>query len=493
MEKTAGDVMVRDYLQWASISIKEIIENDFRLEASVYNITARLAKKKISDCRYEKLFLKDVSNKIYYGGRAKRCYVKLTHKKAIGFLGSSEMLELNPKPTNFLSSERMKIDDFKVEKNTILISRSGTIGNLTFVNETLSKFLVSEHAIRIVAKEYPGYLYAYLKSETGQQLIQSLIYGSVVSQIEPEHLEKIIIPNPPNEIKQEINNKILQSFELRDQTNELINNAEKMLLDELQLPSTEELENIAYQNEYNNLFKGMSDVPKYKNVGLKFSSVPIKEIRGRLDSSFHIATINQLLSMLKQNALLTTLSDKNICKEIILPGRFKRYYVEKDYGTVFLGGKQIYELDPANKKYLSVSKHSGRITKELFLKENMIVITCSGTIGKVNIVPKHWKNWAMSQHVLRVVPTGNHIAGYIYIWLNTEYGKELITRHTYGSVVDEIDNRHLSQVEIPILHDTEKQNGINDLVLKANKIRTQAFEKEQQGIKLMNDLVINAE
>lgn len=56
---------------------------------------------------------------------------------------------------------------------------------------------------------------------------------------------------------------------------------------------------------------------------------------------------------------MTTVGDPRISREVILPGRFKRVYVDEGYGRVFIGGKQLYELDPTNKKYLS-NVHHGR-------------------------------------------------------------------------------------------------------------------------------------
>ena len=90
---------------------------------------------------------------------------------------------------------------------------------------------------------------------------------------------------------------------------------------------------------------------------------------------------------------------------------------------------------------------------------------------------------------MRIVPASLDIAGYIFCWLNTEFGHRLITRQTYGSVVDEIDHRHLSQVEIPLLKNEKKQKEINDLVLQANELRYQAHLKEQEAIKKMEEII----
>lgn len=477
MEKKRGNNMVSNRtLKWTDVSSSEIEKNGFRLEASVFNVEVKKARNDIYNCIYPKVKIigeNGFINNAHYGGRLKRTYVPKSNKDVIGFLGSSEMLQINPKPEKFFPLSK-SIESLRAKKGTILISRSGTIGNLTYVNETLSSFLISEHAIRLEPTKYGGYLYAYLKTHTGQLLIQSNVYGAVISQIEPEHIGEIEIPNPHDNIKQKIHDKIVQSYRLRDDSNTLIKQAELILVRALDLPNFDELK------------------PKYlpSSGSLKTYSILLSNLNNRLDASYHVPINDTIIDCLLDNSeKVLPLNDKNISKEIILPGRFKRHYVDEQYGTVFLGGKQIYELDPSNKKYLSIKKHGSRIENQLFLKKNMIAVTCSGTIGKVNIIPKHWENWTMSQHVLRIVPSSRDIAGYIYIWLNTDYAKSLITSHTYGSVVDEIDDKQIGNVAIPILRDKGLMEQINTLALKANDLRSEAYYLEQEAIAMMNDVI----
>ena len=122
-------------------------------------------------------------------------------------------------------------------------------------------------------------------------------------------------------------------------------------------------------------------------------------------------------------------------------------------------------MNPSNKKYLSLKHHGERIKNQLILNENMILITCSGTIGKVTIVPKHWEGWTANQHIIRVVPINNEIAGYIHAWLSSDYAYPLITRYTYGMNVDEIDDKQVSKISIPLLNDENTQMEINCKVL----------------------------
>ena len=120
-----------------------------------------------------------------------------------------------------------------------------------------------------------------------------------------------------------------------------------------------------------------------------------------------------IVSELQKYSLLkvTIIGDKRISNNVFLPGRFKRVYVDEGYGRVFFGGKQLFELDPTNTKYLSISKHDKRMKEELELKENLILITRSGTIGKTVLVPKHWENWVASEDVLRIAPASAEMAG----------------------------------------------------------------------------------
>ena len=441
-----GIMVEESPIKWCSISLSEVIEKGKRLEASVYDVEAKQAYMRVKNGLFPSVDLigeHSPVQKAHYGGRLKRNYIDKNCENAVGFIGSSEMLDISPQPIKFMIDDE-RVSDLHVKKGTVLISRSGTIGNMSFVNDTLEKFLISEHAMRLECNSYPGYVYAYLKTKTGQALIRSNIYGSVIQQIEPEHLASIPIPDAPREMKSKVDNLIVQSY-----------------------------------------FK--------KGVPVDTFTVKLSDMEYRLDASYHIPIVDAITHHLKENCdELTTVADTRISKEIILPGRFKRIYVEEGVGRVFIGGKQLWELDPCNKKYLSLSQHGERIEKQLELHENMTLITCSGTIGKVALVGKHWENWAANQHIIRVVPADDSIAGYLNIFLASDYGYRLITRHIYGAVIDEIDDTHVSRIPIPLLKNHDVQLQINALALKANEKRYEAYKLEQKALEIMDREIIYA-
>lgn len=467
------DPLAPDPLKYTSVPLSEVYSNNTRLEASAFNLEAKAAKYKVEHCKYGFVHLwgeGGMVEKAYHAGRFKRNYVEKNTPNSIGFLGSSEMLNIKPQPIKYIKNDLALNKNLTVSRGTVLLSCSGTIGNTTFVNRTLEKYAFSQHIIRLECEDYSGYIYACLNLPEVKNQILSMMYGAVIQEIEPDHLKNIIIPNAPDLIKRKIHNLVVESYDLRDKSNELIDEAEQILYEELQLPPIEQLK------------------PTYfdKDVNLRNYTTKLSELNLRLDCSYHTPICTTILNLLKKNANeIRYCGDSNITQDVALPTRFKRTYVEATHGTKLIGGKQINELNSSSEKYLA---HSD-IDDKLILKENSILITRSGTIGKTTIVPRHWTNWIGSDHIIRIIPASDQIAGYLYCWLSTEYALQLIKRNTFGAVVDEIDTTQVQNIEIPLLKNEMKQKEINDKVIQANDLRYQAYLKEQEAINSINEII----
>ena len=466
-------------VKWCTVSLSEIIERGKRLEASVYDVEAKQARKIIADAKYPLSTLGGIDGMTtsYTGARFKRIWVK---KSDYPIYQPSTIMDIKPSPDGYISAVTdTDIDALRVSKGQILMTCSGTIGKVSFVSDTMDDLIFSHDLLRINCKKPSdaGYVYTYLKSKVGNKILLTNSYGAVITHIEPEHLATVPIPDAPDALKLKIGNLVTRSYTLRDESNALIDKATQMLIDELQLPAIEDF--------HVNYFKRDAPVETF--------NVKLSDMEYRLDASYHVPLVEAITKHLTEHAEeVTTVADKRISKSIILPGRFKRVYVEEGQGRVFIGGKQLFELDPSNKKYLSMSQHGDRIKKQLELHENMTLITCSGTIGKVALVGKHWENWAANQHMIRVVPADDSIAGYLNIFLASDYGYHLIVRHTYGAVIDEIDDTHVSRIPIPLLKNHDVQLQINDLALKANEKRYEAYKLEQKALEIMDKEVIYA-
>lgn len=465
-------------VKWCSVSLSEIIARGKRLEASVFDVDGKHARELIQNCKYTPTIIggKNGLTTSYTGARFKRIWVE---KSDYPIFQPSTILDIKPTPDGYISKlTKTNIDALRVKKGQILLTCSGTIGNASLVSKTLDNTIFSHDLLRIDCKQkYDiGYIYAYLKSKTGNKILLTNSYGAVITHIESEHLSEVIIPNPPKEIKEKIHNLIVQSYELRDESNELIDKATKLMIDELKLPPIHDIE--------------VETLKKDANV--QTFNVKLSELNGRADASYHVPIVANIIEHLKVNAAeVTTISDSRVSRDIVLPGRFKRVYVEDGYGVVFFSGKNIMELDPSDKRYLSFVQHDKRIKDELTIKENMILITCSGTIGKIALVPKHWDGWAMTHDIIRLIPNEN-IQGYTYIWLQSEYAAEMLEAYSYGSVVSHVEKFHVKDMKIPLLKNKNTQKKINDLVLEANAKRNEAYKLEQVALKIMDDEVIYA-
>lgn len=474
------DVETNDIpLKWCSVSLFDVIFRGKRLEASVFDVEAKQARQIIKNSKFPSTTIggENGLTTSYTCARFKRIW--LEHSD-FPIYQPSTIVDIKPKLDGYISHlTKTNIENLRVKKGQILMTCSGTIGKVSYVSDTLKNKIFSHDLLRINCKNTvdQGYVYTYLKSKVGNKILLTNSYGAVITHIEPEHLATIPIPDAPREIKERIHNLIVESFKLRDESNELIDQATALLIDELKLPSISEFK----QNNIKN------------SANVNAFNVKLSNLAGRVDASYHLPIVDAIVNHLRKYAEeVTTVGDERISSDIILPGRFKRVYVDEGFGRVFIGGKQLWELDPTNKKYLSLTHHGDRISKQLELHENMTLITCSGTIGKVALVGKHWENWTANQHIIRVVPADLNIAGYLNIFLSSDYGNVLIRRFTYGSVVDEIDNNHVSQIAIPLLKNKDVQKQINDFALEANQKRYKAYKLEQQALDIMDNEVIFA-
>jgi len=246
-----------------------VLQRENRFEASVFGVEGKHAREILKQCKWPVISIwgkePHFANNVFVPGRVKRAYLNKNNTDSIGFLGSSEMLDTHPTPYKWLSRNDDKYDQFKVGKGWVLISCSGTIGNLAYVSETLARHMVSQHAIRIIS-DFPGYIYSYLKTNIGKALVKTNIYGAVVSEIEPQHFAEVLIPNPPETIKQRIHDLVVRSYALRDESNDLLDKAEALLREELKLPPLETLEPIYFE----------------RNAGLCNYMVKLSDIAGRL-------------------------------------------------------------------------------------------------------------------------------------------------------------------------------------------------------------------
>ena len=482
MEETGRHSVVTaiDFIKppkWASVPLADVIRLGWRLDAAAHGIAVRYARETLDRCGWNIVnLLPGLAENVHQAPRFRRVYASAPGKKTEPFFLPSQIGDISPEEVKWIypAAIRTDINALRARPGQTLLARSGTIGECIYTGKTHSGKIFSDDLIHITAK-MAGYICAFIKTETGRALLASNNYGGVIQHIETTHVSDLPIPNPPLKLQKEIHDCIHEARRLLDDSNDLIDGAHALLAESLSLPELEKIRKSA---------------PMFsRHAGVQNFSVAVDKLGSRLDASFHLPMVGEIVKRLNKKAARVATAAE-LSKKIVLPGRFKRIYVGEGRGVPFIGGKQIYQLDPSNKKYLSLKQHGKRVERELRLEKGMILVTCSGTVGRVCLVPKHWERYAASQHLIRIVPSSKDMGAYLYAWLSSQHARPLIKRFVYGAVVDEIHDNHVGRVPVPLLADIKAQEKIIKMVLLAQEKREKSHVLEHRAIEMVNSRVL---
>ena len=465
MAKKEGDDMMVETM-FFEIESRWIYSNqDLRLNASSYHPESANALLLLDKLQRKGINIETIGKivkEIFYPPRFKRLYAK----EGVSFLSSKDIFDFLPVGKKIKNAS----PEYFIKPGWILVTRSGSVGRVLIANKLLSKAAISEHVIRIVPTPQTPiqYLYTYLNSRIGQPLLIKDIFGGVVDEIEPNHIANIPIPRIPD-LEEEINQKILEAHKLREEAQELLLKAEEMIYSELGLPKIDEDDVEYFGGEIGRLVKAFE--------------VKASELGYRLDASYHLPIAHLVVSNLQKVKLDHIKKLKEVADSFV-PPRFKRPYVKNpNDGIPLLQGTHIPQIKPLDMKY--IWKRMKNI-KAYIVRKNWILVTCSGTIGRLALVSNYWDGWSATNHLLRVIPKEKEInPGYLAGFLLSIHGQVQFQRLVYGGVVDEIGEAGELFKDIFILKpkDESIEEKIGSLVIEAYNKKDKANQIEEQTIK----------
>src|SRR5690606_6229785 len=146
--------------------------------------------------------LSDLTDQIFAPPLFKHIY--LSTDNGHPFLTGREMTFQNQRYYRWLSPRGVRdINDYKVTKGMLLVYKSGTtdggiLGHVMIADDNLNGTCLSDHVIRLKFKNFSDacWAYAFLKSNAGELLLQSLATGTMIPFITPERLGQLEIPTP---------------------------------------------------------------------------------------------------------------------------------------------------------------------------------------------------------------------------------------------------------------------------------------------------------
>ncbi len=219
-------------LNHISYKVTNLIEfnEDYRLDAHFYNPLAELAVCNIKSHSPSFKNLFDVADCSFKGSRSIRNYVDKAH--GVPFLSGKNIIQIRPDFKHISKTETSNLGDMIVEKNQILISRSGTLGRTVFVWNNYENCAASEHLIRVVPNADlvdEGYLYAFLSSDYGYHQLLRYKHGSVIDEITEDQISQSVIPLPTDKQQKQIGDLVRQAYDLRAEAIRLEDEAQTLL------------------------------------------------------------------------------------------------------------------------------------------------------------------------------------------------------------------------------------------------------------------------
>lgn len=164
---------------------------------------------------------------------------------------------------------------------------------------------------------------------------------------------------------------------------------------------------------------------------------------------------------------------------LALPGQFARIWAtDEDHGVPYFNATDMLSLlglgvPAGGQRFLSYATNTN--IDRLIVREGWLLMTCSGTIGRVFYVPKRLDGWAATHDLIRIIPNKSSMTGYLYAWLSAPMIQAQIFSHTHGGQIDHVTDEQVGSVLLPLLS-SEEIKSINRKVMKALYSREKAIE-----------------
>lgn len=177
--------------------------------------------------------------------------------------------------------------------------------------------------------------------------------------------------------------------------------------------------------------------------------------------------------------------------------RFKRPYADKGVTegesiVRYFTGNAVTQTRGENIKFLDLNKAKPRQVKQLEqlrLSRGMILITRSGTVGRVVYATKYHDGAIGTEDVIRVWIDDEALRGYVYQFLLSELGQHQLRKNVYGAIVDHIEARDVKKVAIPLPADEGLLRGVGLPVIRAIELQEAAFDNMEGSSERLADLV----
>ena len=383
---------------------------------------------------------------------------------------SSTDIQCNDLSRTPLISKKQAADlaNYFVRRGMSLVTSSGETGRPVFARQDMDGMMGSPHFMRINPNEAevnPGYLFAFLSCEYGNNLITAGTYGSVIVAIEPEHIEGIPVPRFSEDFESGISCLIYEAERLRMEASTAI---------------------IEARQRFNKIGADIIESRDYSRTP-KVNAVSSKLILSRFDAAFHDPIAEEIANkiLLSDHCTVT-----DFCSELSLPGIFSRIYSEDEtIGSPYILGSAVYWMEPKSKGILSPRTS---LYEQVRLKKGTILVQAfgqkGGLIGRPTWVGESLDGNATTHMLVRCVAKEPELSGYLFAFLDSDIGYAQIIKLPFGGSIPHFTEVNIGTVIMHIMDKQEMLSGSHS-VLNAFSKRDDAFRLERQARSMIEEAI----
>ena len=209
----------------------------------------------------------------------------------------------------------------------------------------------------------------------------------------------------------------------------------------------------------------------------------------RIDPDVHLSDGVQAREQLAHSPYELSTVGEN-ASQVFLGNIFSRVFVkDKEHGMPYLAASDTVLANIETGRFLS--NKQAKTLKNLILKKDWILITCSGTLGNVTYTNKTFENHIATHDLIRVVPNDNKVnKGTLYVFLSGIYGYNQITQSQFGGVVKHINDIQTKAILVPVFPESFQQE-VDDLIQESARLREEATDALDKAHTLLHSAFNN--
>ena len=348
-----------------------------------------------------------------------------------------------------------KLKGSKLKKGDVLIAIVGaTIGQVSIYDYDKEANINQAIAlVRLKEGINPEYVKAFMISTLGQKQLDRIKRPVARANINLDEIRGINIILPSLTIQNKIislmDNVYKEQKNKENKTSEFLDSINDYVLDELGIKLPEVKDKMIYIVSSEEVKNKRADAYYYQP---KFEEIEKAVKKGK----FEVKELKDCITKIHYGASV------------------KNEYI--DEGIPLL---RIMNLKPNKFDLRDVVKLPESMKKDLgnaFVKEGDLLISRSGTVGMVSVVPKEAEGFAFGSFMIKFCLNEKVNKNYISAWLNTKLQKLLTEREKIGAIQGNITIETIENFKIP-LPPLSVQNKIADEVKKRMQ-KAESLQKE---------------